>query len=392
MPPAKKPQSSKSSASASSAPPQTKPGDSTRAKRKHADANDAVKDGSDNRMQKQPRQNSSPDRSIPPTAGDTSISPHVLLGINSISTVDGDGFCLEVEAPSVRSAQGDCIRLHGRIYGRIHGPVNYWDRTYLLPFALIETIIISRYRYAWDWETAYEFLIVPIKGTGVAPVRDPWPDMYTFSFVDAKDGAQRYGSRTYGIDKSTPLLDLFKNVLSERLAVFGKTVIDISNENEASCPIFQIEATLEFVTHTDLKVETKGTLQFLDGGMLFRTEDEKVTLWIPAQQLKDLCLVFVTNLAEWENDVFKFEIVGLELNLDVLRTPTTQRPGVSDCDRLRFPRLPLTLAKSLYRYAEKQNIHVSLVEQQFYKDQCVAAPKPLAPSAKEELLGITDTT
>ncbi|KAI0194443.1 hypothetical protein EV127DRAFT_422406 [Xylaria flabelliformis] len=249
MPPAKKPKASKSPASAHSAPLQTVTGNSSKAKRKHADTNDtAMNDSENDQTRKQSKQANSPDRSASSTS--TASSHEILFGLPGLSfqsPFEGE-MCLEVAGPSVKYEKG-CIRLHG--------PRGHWnmDAMFSLSFASIESIIIMRNRkLSAAKKKAYEVLIVPTNATGVAPIRQRHAQVITFNLPDQKIDAQVYGSMTCGVDKNTLVLSLFKNAINERLAEFNKTVADFSQE-DLSNPILRIETTLEPVTDTDKKAK-----------------------------------------------------------------------------------------------------------------------------------------
>ncbi|KAI0805264.1 hypothetical protein GGR55DRAFT_286282 [Xylaria sp. FL0064] len=138
MPRGKKPKASELAANALLAPLKAGSGNSSTAKRKRVDANDAATDDNENdQPRKQPRQDDSPDRSASSTY--TASSHEILFGIPWLSfqsPFEGD-MCLEVATPSTKYENG-CIRLHG--------PRGHWnmDAMFSLLFASIESIIIMR--------------------------------------------------------------------------------------------------------------------------------------------------------------------------------------------------------------------------------------------------------
>ncbi|KAI1277633.1 hypothetical protein F5Y07DRAFT_81428 [Xylaria sp. FL0933] len=382
MPRGKKPKASESAANAPSAPLKAGSGNSSAAKRKRADADDTATDGSENdQTQKQSRQDDSPDRSASSTH--TANSHEILFGIPWLSfqsPFEGD-MCLEVATPSTKYENG-CIRLHG--------PRGHWnmDAMFSLPFASIESIIIMRnLKRSAGKKKAYEVLIVPATATGVAPVSRKHAQVIAFNLPDRKVDAQDYGSMTSGVDKNTLVLSLFKDALNERLAEFNKTVTDLSQEDETSNPIFRIETTLEPVMDTNLEKKTKGLLQFLDGELLFRAK--AVTLCIPIQQLNEIHLILATET--------KNRIVGTKLVLSVPSsletTALSDQPASRRYALLAFHDLPVTLAKSIYHFADNRNIKINLCQQHFYdyaKNQPMSGWGELPPSLKEKLFAKID--
>ncbi|KAI1738382.1 hypothetical protein F4680DRAFT_189531 [Xylaria scruposa] len=360
------------------APLQAGTGNSSKAKRKHADVNDtAMNDSEHDQARKQPRQANSPDHSASSTY--TASSHEILFGIPSLSfqsPFEGE-MCLEVATPSTKYEKG-CIRLHG--------PRGQWnmDAMFSLSFASIENIIIMRNRkLSAGKKKAYEVLIVPTGATGVAPIRQRHAQIITFILPDQKIDDQVYGSMTSGVAKNTLVLSLFKNALNERLAEFNKAVTDLTQEDITSNPILRIETTLEPIMATNLK-KTKGLLQFLDSGVLFRAK--AVTLYMPAQELNEIRLVFASDIRKG--------IVGTDLVLSVAHPPEVKalpgKPGGRDYDLLGFHGLSVALAKFIYRFAETNKIAIELNQQEFYdyaKNQPMSGWMDLHPSLKDKLFG-----
>ncbi|KAI0555005.1 hypothetical protein F4679DRAFT_525750 [Xylaria curta] len=379
MPPAKKPEASESPANALSAPLQTGTGISSKAKRKRADADDTATNGSENdQTGKQPRQANSPDCSASSTY--TANSREVLFGIPWLSfqsPFEGE-MCLEVATPSIKYEKG-CIHLHG--------PRGQWniDAMFSLSFPSVENIIIMRNRkLSAGKKKAHEVLIIPISATGVAPIRQKHAQIITFNLPNQKIDAQVYGSMTFGVGKNTLVLDLFKNAVNERLAEFNKTVTDLSQEDNTSNPTFRIETMLEPVSATTLGKKTKGLLQFLDSGVLFRAK--AVTLYIPVRQLNEVRLVFASDMRRG--------IVGMNFVVSIPHPPEVAalpgKPGGRKYDLLGFHGLSITLAKFIYRFAETRKIAIELNQQEFYdcaKNQPMSGWSDLHPSLKDRLFG-----
>ncbi|KAI1127122.1 hypothetical protein F5Y10DRAFT_266450 [Nemania abortiva] len=360
-------------------------GNSSRAKRKRVDAdNTATNDSENDQTHKQLRRDDSPDLGALST--DAASSHEVLFGIPWLpfqSPFEGD-MCLEVVTPSTKYEKG-CIRLHG--------PRGHWnmDATFSLSFASIENIIFMRNRkLSAGKKNAYEVLVVPTSATGVAPLSQKHAQPIAFVLPDRKIDAQDYGSMATGVSKNTSVISLLKNALNERLAEFNKTVTDLSQEDNTSNPIFRIETTLNPVSATNLEKKTKGysplrLLQFLGGEVLFRAK--AVTLCIPTQQLYEIRLILASE---------KNKTVGASLVLSVPHPleETASPNGPDSCKYalLAFYGLSVTLAKSIYRFAEERNIKLELNQQHFYDyaaNRPVTGWCPFPPGLKEKIFAKT---
>ncbi|CAJ2503127.1 Uu.00g105210.m01.CDS01 [Anthostomella pinea] len=261
---------------------------------------------------------------------------------------------------------------------RLHGPRGLWgmDAAFSLSFASIEAIIVMKnLKSSARKKEAYEIFIVPSAATGIAPIKNRYPQLISFKFPNQKvDGELRGAAARAGDAKKDTYLSVCKKVLDEQLMPFGKAVTDYT---ETAGVITQVEASLEPVSGTDLKKKSKGHVHFLDTGILFLSKEARVL--VPFSLMTGLNVIFGLESRK---------LMGMDV---ILKVSVPADPASKDVFArldyalLAFKRLSPALTKHIKAYAEKHTVKVEWLSMEYY-DYAKDSPMSGWMDAPEDLV------
>ncbi|KAJ0346283.1 hypothetical protein COL154_008405 [Colletotrichum chrysophilum] len=251
---------------------------------------------------------------------------------------------------------------------RLCGPKNYmgddkdgvFDAVFMIPYKHID---LSK-------EQAYEVIIVPTGATGSSSIKREYPQMISFTWPEKKADKELGGTVGEAADgKKDTYSTVLKQVLNDQLKAFDKEVIDPGEDPHAKLMVGE-EVTLSPPSDARFKSDVDGRIRFLNEGILFTAETQR--LFLPFNSLENVMLI--------QARVGKGKTVGLSLVCSATEPFYKDEEEGGSKTMMKFRGIDYSLMDGLEEYMKAHDIQVMLCEQSFYdykKDKPMTGFMPL---------------